>query len=141
MRNDLLSQALRDPSTITCEARALFRNLIEIMAEFDRTAGEADRFAVRSAFEMQNWMNNKFSMLAVFDRFRYYELEFPDRHRQKLSRRLDLRDARTYGEAAQIALEAVISAGLPRVLVLMSAAHTQRAGLLRGSGAAASQLQ
>ena len=141
MRNDLLSQALRDPNTITCEARALFRNLIEIMAEFDRTAGEADRFAVRSTFEMQNWMSNKFSMLAVFDRFRYYELEFPDSHRQKLSRRLDLREARTYGDAAKIALEAVLSAGQPQVLALVSVAFAQRAGPLRGIEAAASRLQ
>jgi hypothetical protein len=114
-------------NAITCEARALFRNLIETLVEFDRVGSPAagdipvDLFAIRSAFEMQSYMRNSFSMLTVFERFRNCELEFPASHRHKLSSRLDLSRAKTYSEAAQIALEAMMLAGLALVFSALEA--------------------
>ncbi len=107
--------------TITCEARALFRSLIEKLAEFDRAgfpfAGDIERdpFTARSAFEMLGYMRCNYSMLTILDGFRSYELEFPASQRKIAGPRLDFRRAETYAEAAQITLEAMIFAGLPHI--------------------------
>lgn len=115
------SAGLREPNTITCDATALFLSIIEKLAEFDRADSlvvadnDNDPFVARSAFEMQSYMRSNFSMLTILDQFRDCEVEFPASQRTKLGPRLNFREARTYGDAAQITLEAMILAGLPHV--------------------------
>ena len=121
MGSELLGATLQEHGTITCEARALFRDLIEKLGELDRAgfpfAGDVadDAFAARSAFEMQSYMRNNYSMLTILDRFRNCELPLPASLRRKLGPRLDFSYATTYADAAQITLEAMIYAGLPHV--------------------------
>lgn len=64
---------------------------------------------------MQSYMQNEYSMLTIFDHLRNCELELPFSQRGKLGPRLDFTEAKTFGDAAQITLEAVIQAGLPHV--------------------------
>ncbi len=121
MTRDTLRAGLCEPVAITREARNLFLNIVEKLAEFDRAgypAGggiPADHFAARSALEMVNYMHSRFSMLTMLDRFRSCALEFPASHKTKLGPRLDFGEAKTYGDVAQITLEAMIHAGLPHV--------------------------
>ena len=115
------SAGLSEPNTITCDATTLFQNIIEKLAEFDRAGflavadNDNDPFVARSAFEMKSYMRSNFSMLTILDRFRDCEVEFPAIQRTKLGPRLNFSEARTYGDAAQITLEAMILAGLPHV--------------------------
>jgi hypothetical protein len=121
MRVELSQAGLSERKTVSREAQTLFENLIEKLAEFDRAgfpfAGDiaSDCFAARSAFEMQSYMRNNFSMLTILDRLRDCELEFPASRQTKLGPRLDFSEAKTYADAAQTALEAMICAGLPHV--------------------------
>jgi hypothetical protein len=121
MTRDPSRARLCQPVAITREARNLFLNIVEKLAEFDRAGYRAtggipgDLFAARSALEMLNYMQGSFSMLTMLDRFRDCALEFPVSHRGKLGPRLDFGQAKTYGDVAQITLEAMIHAGLPHV--------------------------
>ena len=121
MHNDLSQTGFSDQSTVSREARILFLNVVEKLAEFDRAgfvaAGNipSDFFAARSALEMMSYMHDSFSILTILDRFRVCELAFPASRRAKLGPRLDFSEAKTYADAAQITLEAVIHAGLPHV--------------------------
>lgn len=121
MHNNCSGVAATGQSIASREARILFLNIIEKLAEFDRAGFSAagsipgDFFTTRSAFEMLSYMQGNFSMLTILDRFRGCELAFPASERAMLGPRLDFREAKTYGDAAQIMLEAMIHAGLPHV--------------------------
>lgn len=121
MHNNLSGAGLNGQCVVSREARILFLNIIEKLAEFDRAGFVAagtipgDFFAARSALEMASYMQDKFSTLTILDRFRTCELPFPASERGKLGPRLDFREAKTYADAAQITLEAMIYAGLPHV--------------------------
>jgi hypothetical protein len=121
VRRDHSQVGLSERNTVTLDAQALFENLIEKLAEFDRVGFpfaddiSRDAFAARSAFEMISYTRNNFSMLTIFDRFRCCELELPASQRRKLGPRLDFSEAKTYADAAQTTLEAMILAGLPHV--------------------------
>ena len=122
MHNNVYPTGLTSQSAVSHEATALFLNIIEKLAEFDRAGFEAagsipaDFFATRSALEMLSYMQDNFSMLTILDRFRNCELAFPESEREKLGGpRLDFSEAKTYADAAQITLEAIIHAGLPHV--------------------------
>jgi hypothetical protein len=121
MQNHHSQMGPRDRNIASREARTLFLNIIEKLAEFDRAGFSAagsipgDFFTTRSAFEMLSYMQGNFSMLTILDRFRGCELAFPATGRAMLGPRLDFREAKTYGDAAQIMLEAMIHAGLPHV--------------------------
>ena len=118
-------------NAITCEARALFRNLIETLVNW--IAWVLRPLAISpSIFSRSGPLirDAKLHSQQFFDAYRLRAVPklrigiFTASHRHKFTSRLDLSRAKTYSEAAQIALEAMMLAGLALVFSALEVRST-----------------
>ena len=100
--------------------RKLFREIIQNLAALDRrSTTEADEFTDYALWHYAAQMRDRPSVLPVLKRFFGYGLEWPAELRTRLSERVNMSAAQTYGDAAEAAYVALLDAAKPVLIEAM----------------------